>query len=114
MLYHEMGDREAATKHLLKSRELGKQATLSDWPYRWRRAQARLKESDGDLEAALDLLDGAKSFYVRNTVPDSRPIGALKARVYVKQGGLTKALDWVHNRYQAVASARAWGILPAI
>jgi LuxR family maltose regulon positive regulatory protein len=98
MLYHEMGDREAAAQHLLKSKELCEQTALVDWPHRWCLAQARLKEAEGDLEAALDLLDEAKRLYVRNPVPDMRPIEALKARVYVRQGRLTKALDWVHEQ----------------
>jgi LuxR family maltose regulon positive regulatory protein len=97
MLYHEMGDREAAAQQLLKSKELGEQTALIDWPHRWCLAQARLKEAEGGLEAALDLLDEAKRLYVRNPVPDERPIEALKARVYVKQGRLTQALDWVHE-----------------
>jgi len=98
MLYHEMGDQEAAAQHLLKSRELGEQSTLPDWPNRWCLAQAQLKQAGGDLEAALDLLDEAKRLYVRNTLPDIRPIEALKARVYVRQGRLPKALAWVHER----------------
>jgi LuxR family maltose regulon positive regulatory protein len=98
MLYHEMGDQEAAAQHLLKSRELGEQSTLPDWPYRLCLAQAQLKEAGGDLEAALDLLHEAKRLYVRIPSPDIRPIEALKARVYVKQGRLPNALAWVHER----------------
>jgi LuxR family maltose regulon positive regulatory protein len=77
MLYHEMGDQEAAAQRL---------------------AQAQLKEAGGDLEAALDLLDEAKRVYVRVAVPDIRPIEALKARVYVRQGELPKALAWARER----------------
>jgi len=102
MLYHEMGEREAAAQHLLKSKELGEQSTLPDWPNRWCLAQARLKESEGDLKAALDLLDEAKRLYVRNPVPDIRPIEALKAQVYVRQGRLPLALAWVHERSLSV------------
>ena len=40
MLYHEMGEREAAAQHLLKSKELGEQSTLPDWPNRWCLARA--------------------------------------------------------------------------
>jgi LuxR family maltose regulon positive regulatory protein len=98
MLYHEMGDQEAAAQHLLKSRELGEHSMLPDWPYRWCLAQAQLKESGGDLEAALELLDEAKRVYVRVIVPDMRPVEALKARVYVRQGRLQKALAWTQER----------------
>jgi LuxR family maltose regulon positive regulatory protein len=98
MLYHEMGDQEAAAQRLLKSEELGQRSTLPDWPSRWCVAQAQLKEAGGDLEAALDLLDEAKRVYVRVAVPDIRPIEALKARVYVRQGELPKALAWARER----------------
>jgi LuxR family maltose regulon positive regulatory protein len=77
---------------------MGKQTTLVDWPYRWRLAQARLKQDEGDLDAALDLLDEAKRVYVRNPVPDLRPIEAVKAQVYLRQGRLTKAQDWALER----------------
>ena len=97
MLYHEMDDQEAAAQHLQRARELGEQTTLVDWPYRWRIAQAQLKEAGGDLDAALDLLDEAKRAYVRNPIPDTRPIEALKARVYLRQGRLTQALAWAHE-----------------
>jgi LuxR family maltose regulon positive regulatory protein len=97
LLYHEQGDQQSAAKHLHKSGELGDQA-LIDWPYRWRLAQARLKEAGGDLKTALDLLDEARRLYVRSTVPDFHPIDALKARVYLRQGRLSEALAWARER----------------
>jgi LuxR family maltose regulon positive regulatory protein len=98
MLYHEMGDQEAAAKHLLKSKEMGEQSGLVDWPFRWRLARARLEESWGKLEASIDLLDEAKRLYVRNLIPDIRPIEALKAKVYVRQGRLAEAQGWARER----------------
>ena len=67
MLHHEMGEDAAAAEHLQKARELGEQTTLVDWSYRWHLAQARLKESGGDLEAALVQLDEARRVYVKNS-----------------------------------------------
>jgi LuxR family maltose regulon positive regulatory protein len=98
LLCHEQGDQQSAAQHLRKSGELGEQTALNDWPYRWRLAQARLKEAEGDLEAALDLLDEAKRLYVRTSVPDFHPIDALKARVYLRQGRLSEALAWARER----------------
>jgi LuxR family maltose regulon positive regulatory protein len=98
MLYHEMGNEEAATRHMEISRKQGEQTPLIDWPFRWRLAQARLKEARGDLESALDLLDEARHLQVQVTLPDIRPIEALKARIYIKQGRLTQAQDWVRER----------------
>jgi LuxR family maltose regulon positive regulatory protein len=98
LLFYERGDQEAATSHLQKAQELGEQTTLIDWPYRWRLAQARLAESEGNLAAALNLLEEAKRVFVRNPVPDTRPIEAWKARVYVRQGRLNEARDWARER----------------
>jgi LuxR family maltose regulon positive regulatory protein len=98
MIHHEQGDQEAAGQHLLKSEALGEQAALPDWPYRVCRAQARLKEIQGDLDGAVDLLNEAERLHYRSPVPDVRSIAALKTRVWVRQGRLTKALGWVRER----------------
>jgi LuxR family transcriptional regulator, maltose regulon positive regulatory protein len=66
-----------------------------DWLYRWHVAQAQLKEAAGDLETALALLDEAKQVYIQTLVPDLRPIAALKARIYLKQGRPDKVRAWV-------------------
>ena len=92
-----MGDAESAAQHLHESLELGQHSTLLDWPYRRCLAQARLKEAEGDLDTALDLLDEAKRLYVKRLIPETRPIEALKTRVYLRQGRLSKAQDWVRE-----------------
>jgi LuxR family maltose regulon positive regulatory protein len=97
LLYHEMRDDESAAQHFQKSMELGQQSVLQDWSYRKYLAQARLKESEGDLDSALDLLDDAQRFYVRSLIPYTRPIDALKVSIYLKQGRLSNAQEWVHE-----------------
>jgi len=97
-LHREQGDLEAAAQDLLISRNLGKQVELADWQYRWCIAQARLKESQGDLDGALDLLNKAERQYVRTPVPEVRPIAALKTRIWVTQGRISQALDWARER----------------
>jgi len=97
MLYHEMGEDERAAQHLQKSFELGRQTTIVDWAYRKSLTQALLKESEDDLDNALDLLDEAQRFYVRTPAPDLRPVDAMKARIYLKQGKLVKAQEWSHK-----------------
>jgi LuxR family maltose regulon positive regulatory protein len=95
VIAHEQGDAQAATLHLRTSQEQGEQAALIDWPFRWRLAQARTAESSGNWEAALDLLDAAERRYLPNPVPNLRPVAALKARVYLRQGNLAAATAWV-------------------
>jgi LuxR family maltose regulon positive regulatory protein len=98
MIYRQRGDDTLAAHHWNRAAELGPQTTLVDWLYRWHVAQAQLKEAAGDLETALVLLDEAKRFYILSAVPDLRPIAALKARIYLKQGRLEKVRAWVAER----------------
>jgi LuxR family maltose regulon positive regulatory protein len=98
MLYHEMGDDKAAEQHLQKSLELAALHRSVDWSYRKCIAQARLKESAGDLDAAIELLDEAKSFYFKTLMPHTRPLEAIKARIYLKQGRLSKVEEWVNKQ----------------
>lgn len=94
LLHYEMGEDERAALHLQKAFELGQQTNTVDWAYNKRRAQAYLKESDGDLDAALDLWDEAERVYVRTPIPNLRPVDAMKARIYLKQNRLDKAQSW--------------------
>ena len=93
-IYRERNELDTATQHLLKSQELGDLNELPKNPYRWRVAMARIREAQGDLDGALDLLDEAEPLYLSDFSPNVRPVQGLKARVWVAQGRLNKALDW--------------------
>jgi LuxR family maltose regulon positive regulatory protein len=97
-LYLERGNLEAAAQHLQRSKELGEKAQLPVWRYRWCIAQARLKETQGDLDGALAMLDEAERLYIRTPLPDLCPVSAMKARIWVAQGRLTQALEWVRKQ----------------
>jgi len=97
-LLRERNDLEAAARHLQRSRELGEHTGLPQNPYRWRVAMARIREAQGDLGGALDLLDEAERLYVSDFFPNVRPVAALKTRVWVRQGRLTEALGWARER----------------
>ena len=97
-LFLERSDLDAAMQHLLKSKELGEQAGLAQNPYRWHVAMARIREAEGDLDGALDLLQEAGRLYVSDYFPDVRPIAALKTRVWIAQGRLSEALGWAHEQ----------------
>ena len=68
------------------AQELGEHTGFPQNPYRWRVAMARIREAEGDLDGALDLLDEAERLYVSDFSPNVRPIAALKTRVWVAQG----------------------------
>ncbi len=98
LIYHELGDSESTAVHMQTAADLGQRTTLVDWLYRWKLAQARFKESAGEWDAALELLNEAKRNYVKNLIPITRPVEALKAQIYLKQGRLDKALEWAKER----------------
>jgi LuxR family maltose regulon positive regulatory protein len=59
---------------------------------------ARIREAQGDLDGALDLLQEAERLYVRSFSPNARPIPALKTRVWIIQGRLGEALGWAREQ----------------
>jgi LuxR family maltose regulon positive regulatory protein len=97
-LCHEQGDPAAASQYWLKSEALGEQAALADWPYRRCLVQARMKAAEGELDDALNLLDKAQHHYFRSPVPLIQPITALKTQIWLAQGKLSAALNWVQDR----------------
>lgn len=94
----ERNELDAAQQHLLRSRALGEHAGMPQNRYRWCVALARLREAQGDLDASLDLLAEAERLYVSDFSPNVRPIPALRVRVWIKQGRLSEALDWIHQQ----------------
>jgi LuxR family maltose regulon positive regulatory protein len=97
-LHRERDDSPAATQQLLRSQELGEHMGLPQNRYRWRVAMARIREAEGDLGGALDLLSEAERLYVGDFFPNVRPVPALRARVRVAQGELGEALGWARER----------------
>jgi LuxR family maltose regulon positive regulatory protein len=59
---------------------------------------ARIREAEGDLDGALDLLREAERLYVSDFFPNVRPVPALQARVLVAQGKLGEALGWAREQ----------------
>ena len=56
----------------------------------------------GDLPAALALLDEAERVYDGDFSPDVRPVTAMRARLWIKQGHPGRALAWAAQRGVAV------------
>ena len=97
-LHLERNDLQAATQLLSRSKELGELGGLPQNPYRWCVAMARIQEVEGDLDDAVDLLCEAERVYNGDLFPNVRPVAALKARVWVRQGRVGQALDWVRGQ----------------
>jgi LuxR family maltose regulon positive regulatory protein len=97
-VHRERDDLPAATQHLLRSQELGEHIGLPQNRYRWRVAMARIRQAEGDLVGALDLLNEAERLYMGDFFPNVRPVPALKARVWIAQGRLGDALGWAREQ----------------
>ena len=92
--HREADDLAAARLELARSRELGEQAGLLQDAYRWRLVMAGVREAEGDVEAAIDLLDEAERLYVGDFSPPVRPVPAVRARTWARHGYVDAALDW--------------------
>ena len=94
-LHYELDDLAAARRELARSLELGEHAGLPQNAYRYRVVMAQVAAAEGDLDAAVDLLDEAERVYVGDFSPNVRPVPAVRARVWLGQGRLADALGWV-------------------
>jgi LuxR family maltose regulon positive regulatory protein len=97
-LHYEHNDLKTATQNLLTSQALSELAGLPQNLYRWCAAMARIRETQGDLDGALDLLEQAERLYNANFSPNVRPIATRKVRVWVAQGRLGEALGWAREQ----------------
>jgi len=94
----ERNELDAARRHLVASEELGEALGLPKNPYRWRVASAHIRQIEGDLDAAVALLDQAERLYEADYSPDVRPIAALRAQVRLYQRRWPEAISWANER----------------
>ena len=67
--------------------------------YRWRVAMARIRQAEGDLDGALDLLDEAERLYVERLLPErAAGPGVAGTGAGRGRGGLGEALGWARER----------------
>ncbi|MBP2217124.1 LuxR C-terminal-related transcriptional regulator [Arthrobacter sp. CAN_C5] len=88
------GELAAANQHLDASKAMGATAALPESRHRWFTAMARIREAEGDPDAALELLTEAERCYLPGFLPEVRPIGAMRARIAIAQGRLADAWEW--------------------
>ncbi len=96
-ILRERDDREAAAEELQRAQELELFGTRQ-YPYRSRAVRAGLRLAAGDTAACLELLEEAERVYDTDFSPAVRPVGARRARTYVRQGDLSAARAWVRER----------------
>ena len=97
-IYREQGEWKTATDTLQQSVSLGKQTASFYYRYRNRVALADIEASQGAFDKALDYLDETEPWWGGQHLRETRPLAAIKARVWLKQGRLNEALDWVKKQ----------------
>jgi LuxR family maltose regulon positive regulatory protein len=95
---YEGNDLDAVRRHLDTADELGEHAGLPQSPYRRRVVMARLRQAEGDLASALDLLEEAEQRFETDYSPAVRPVSATKARLRVARGEVDAARRWARER----------------
>ncbi len=94
---YEQGDPATAMQQLGEADRLGEAAGLPQHPHRWRVLLAELTADQGDLEAALSLLDEAERVYLGDFSPQLRPIPTLRARLLTASGSWGAALTLIRR-----------------
>ncbi len=97
-ILRERNDLGGARQHLSQSEQLGEANGLPQNRHRWRIAMAQIRQAEGDLDGALELLTEAERLYVGDFSPDARPISAMIARVWIAQGRLGDAWGWAREQ----------------
>ncbi len=97
-IMRQRGDIAGAAQQLRQAGDLGEENGLPQNPYRSRVAGALLLASQGDLANAVGLLDEAERVFFSDFSPNVRPIPALRARLWLRQGRLPEALGWARAR----------------
>ncbi|MDB9526309.1 LuxR C-terminal-related transcriptional regulator [Oscillatoria sp. CS-180] len=94
---YEQGDLAAASQLLQTGEALREQVAISAAAYLWWLVKAQITAAQGDLDAAFEQLHEAARLYRRSPVPNVRPVAALKVRLWLRQGRLAEALEWLQE-----------------
>jgi LuxR family maltose regulon positive regulatory protein len=94
----ERNDLASAKQHLEASEALGEGAFSHEHRYRWFVSMAKVSEAEGHPELAIGWLTDAEESYRRGFFPEVRPIAAIRALVWIRQGRFSEAQAWVRQQ----------------
>ncbi|MET4147345.1 LuxR C-terminal-related transcriptional regulator [Arthrobacter sp. UYCo732] len=97
------GDLSAALEHLEAAAAFVAKGPMTESRYRWYVATALVAQDEGNPDGAISYLDQAEQLFRPGFFPDVRPIPAIKARVWIRQGKFSTAATWA--RAAGVAAA---------
>ena len=87
---------------LQESMKYAKKGVLPNWQYKWCLLKARNQESKGDFSSALESYNKSERYYFDDPLPDVCPLSALKVRVFLKQGKIHTAKEWVKKQHLSI------------
>jgi len=90
----EAGHLASARHHLETALALDDRTSRSPGHFRWLLAMGRIREAEGDVAAAIDLMDQAEASYRPGFYVDVRPVPAVRARAAIGGGDLSLAESW--------------------
>ena len=98
-IFCEQGNLETAWHHLNQSAKQSEQAGEPEGEHQHEVAKATLAWAAGDFAAAEEHLDRASAIYRLGRMAEYAPIEAIKCRIWLAQGELSRAQDWAtrHN-----------------
>ncbi len=102
------GDLGGAKRHLEAAAEFVARGPMTESRYRWFVAMGLVAQDEGDPDAAIGFLDQAEQLFRPGFFPDVRPVPAIKARVWVRQGNLSAAADWARAQGIAVTDEASY------
>jgi LuxR family maltose regulon positive regulatory protein len=94
---YQRGNLADARTHLDAGRGFGDELAFPRDPCRSRVVEARILQADGDIDAAVPLLDEAERLYVSEFSADIHPVAAIRARMLIAHGRLADARAWAER-----------------
>jgi len=88
------GEPAAAKSHLDAAAEFVERGPMTESRYRWFLAAGLLAQDAGDAGRAVSCLDRAEQLYRPGFFPEVRPVPAVRARLWIRQGNLAAAGAW--------------------
>jgi LuxR family maltose regulon positive regulatory protein len=75
---------------------------MTESRYRWFVANGLVCQDEGNPDRAIESLDQAEQLFRPGFFPEVRPIPAMRARVWIRQGNLSEAAEWARAAGAAV------------
>lgn len=102
------GDPSGAKGHLQAAAPFVHKGPMTESRYRWFVASALVAQDEGDSDGAIGHLDQAEQLFRPGFFPEVRPIPAMRARIWIRQGNLSQADSWARARGLSVANSAGY------